>query len=169
MSDATKMPRMQPIDDAALAAVTGGSRDGGRSERDPDSNDYMGGTWQSDVLSGGGGDDTIMGHGGNDFIAGGAGADLIDGGEGDDRITWATGQGNDTINGGDGNDALTLNIPGMSLEELLASIELAEGSAAPFVNGATINVTGVTGTLVIGDERISFSNLESLRLVMELR
>jgi len=167
MSDATKMPRMQPIDDAALAAVTGGSRDGGRSERDPDSNDYMGGTWQSDVLSGGGGDDTIMGHGGNDFIAGGAGADLIDGGEGDDRITWATGQGNDTINGGDGNDALTLNIPGMSLEDLLASIELAEGSAVPFVNGAAINVAGVTGTLVIGEERISFSNLESLRLMME--
>ena len=164
MSNPPTRPAPQALDEATLAAVTGGARDGA-SERNPDSNDYVGGTWQSDVLSGGGGDDTIMGHGGNDFIAGGTGADVIDAGEGDDRITWAQGGGNDTINGGDGTDTLMLNIEGLSLEDVLAGVELAEGSPAPFINGNSINLSGVTGTLVIGEERISFSNLVTLRLM----
>lgn len=165
MSNPPTRPAPQALDDATLAAVTGGAAYSSEGDRNPDSNDYVGGTWASDLLSGGGGDDTISGHAGNDLISGGTGADLIDAGEGHDRIMWAPGQGNDTIDGGAGSDTLTVNIEGMSLEDLLASIELADGSAAPGIEGATISLAGVTGTLVIGDERVSFSNLESLRLM----
>jgi len=167
MSNPPTRPAPQALDDATLAAVTGGAGFSSEGDRNPDSNDYVGGTWQSDLLSGGGGDDTISGHAGNDLISGGTGADLIDGGEGHDRITWAQGQGNDTIDGGEGSDTLMLNVEGMSLEDLLASIEVADGSPAPSIDRGTINLSGVTGTLVIGDERVSFSNLESLRLMSE--
>ncbi len=164
MSTPTQKSGPIPLDAIALSAVSGGE---GRDERDPGTNDYENGTWSHDVLAGGDGDDTLVGHDGNDVLFGGAGDDQLLGGEGRDSFSWAPGQGNDSIDGGNGIDVLMLNLPEMSPEDLLANIEVAEGSPAPVLLDGRIDLTGVTGTLVIGGERVSFTGLERIAMIGE--
>jgi len=153
----------QPLDAAALDRVVGGAKMS-LGEPSTDGDQAIQGTMMGDMLQGGDGQDTILGEGGDDQIVGGFGADHVESGSGNDTVIWSPGQGNDTIDGGAGSDTLLVNIRGLTLDGLLAAIQTAPGSAAPSIQDGTISLAGVTGTLVIGDERISFSNLETLRL-----
>jgi Ca2+-binding RTX toxin-like protein len=163
MKTPTPFSAPQALDAAALDRVTGGAKMS-LGEPSVDGDQVIEGTMVGEMLQGGDGQDTILGQGGDDQIVGGFGADHIEAGSGDDTVIWSPGQGSDTIDGGSGSDTLLVNIRGLSLDALLNAIQTAPGSAAPSIQGGTINLAGVTGTLVIGDERISFSNLETLRL-----
>lgn len=145
--------RPTPIDDAALAAVTGGNGDalpppGGSglvglpvgdvigpavmlllgsdlsdTMTGSDLPDALLGAGGDDALAGGLGEDTLLGHDGNDTLAGGGGADRVEGGAGDDLITWRPGEGNDTIIAGEGNDTLELRDTGLTEAALAALLE----------------------------------------------
>ncbi|NKC29680.1 calcium-binding protein [Falsiroseomonas selenitidurans] len=157
----TGQPR--PITEAELAGVVGGAgeRDG---QAPPQAGREINGSSDNDVIFGGTGDDTIQAGDGNDAIFAGQGADLIDAGTGDDRIYWNPAQGEDTIEGGAGQDMLVVNNYEASPQEILDSIVLAPGSAAPFLDPETgvISLQGVSGTLTLGGTTLTFSGLERL-------
>ncbi|WP_439597912.1 hypothetical protein [Falsiroseomonas sp.] len=136
-----------------------------------------------DVIGGGEGNDRLLGGSGDDTLAGGQGADHADGGDGSDTILWRPGEGNDTLRGGhdavwgeerlpgqqpegpDGStDTLRLELTGLTPEQLIAAMTLAEGSAQPVLQDGWIDVTGVTGSITIGGETIHFSQFERLEL-----
>jgi Ca2+-binding RTX toxin-like protein len=115
-----------------------------------------------DLALGGEGDDTINASGVDDTVIGGTGADVLRSYEGNVTFVWKPGEGNDTIQGHIGFDTMRLEGTGLSTFQLLYQIEVAEGSPKPvWVNGV-INLTGVTGSIVIGGERIQFSGLDRL-------
>jgi Ca2+-binding RTX toxin-like protein len=175
------------LDDEALSQVTGGVLGGGNDSAGGGSgndlmnaqggNDSIRGGGGGDMMDGGSGNDVVMGNQGNDTITGGAGSDVLIGGtgadvingdqvygeQGNDVIRWHLGDGNDTINGGGGTDQLILEDTGMTVQQLLAAITVTSGSQ-PTIQGQghSINLTGVTGYITIGGERINFSGLESL-------
>ena len=133
-------------------------------------NDAIFGEGGFDVALGGTGDDTLVGGGGNDTLMGGEGNDMILAAEGEDLVIWHPGEGNDTIMGGGGttgfDGAATLRIEdaGMTLEQILAAMQPAEGASMPYIQGDAIMMSGFTGTIVIGSEVLQVSNLDRLVL-----
>jgi Ca2+-binding RTX toxin-like protein len=142
--------------------------------------DTIDGGGGNNLLDGGAGNDVITARDGADTILGGEGADVIDSGAGDDRINggtwadqiaagagndqvwWQRGDGDDTINGGNGVDTIVLNIPGMTLMDVFRSVVPGWRSSAQ-IEGDRIRVSG-DGSLVIGSERISYSQVEYIAL-----
>lgn len=162
MSDPRKSTGPTPIEIDTLHSVTGGEQ-GSERGWTPDPNQHHQGGDGRDMIFAGSGDDTIDAGGGNDFISGGGGDDVINAGAGDDTIRWVPAQGNDSVDGGEGTDRLIIDATEISLEEVLAAITLAPGSAQPtIVDGAYISLAGVSGTLTIGGSTITFTNLERL-------
>lgn len=130
-------------------------------------NDSVDGGEGTDIVTGGAGQDTVTGGAGSDIIIGGTGADLLMGDaawgvQGDDNFRWHPGDGNDTIQGGGGTDILVIEDGGLSLQQLLGNIRLDAGSAQPSIQSNYINLTGVSGTITIGNETIRFTGLERL-------
>ena len=136
-----------------------------------------------DMIGGGEGNDRLLGGSGDDTLAGGQGADFADGGEGSDTILWRPGEGNDTLRGGHdvawgeerlpgltpdtpdtSTDTLRLEATGLTPEQLIAAMTLRDGSAQPVIQDGWIDVTGVVGSITIGDETIHFSEFERLEL-----
>ncbi|SHJ23034.1 Hemolysin-type calcium-binding repeat-containing protein [Roseomonas rosea] len=137
-------------------------------------NDLAYGGQGSDTLNGGSGQDQLHGENGNDFLDGGAAdgaADLAFGGAGNDSFIWAPGDGNDQFQGGAGND--TLNIQGMSLQDLQGSLTL-EGETSGLqmhVNNNVVTFTDAAGNPATfggvinhGGESMRFSQVEQIRL-----
>lgn len=151
-----------PLGIDALGSVTGGSERGFERGETRDPNQHHQGGDGRDVIWAGTGDDTIEGGGGDDFINGGRGDDVINAGTGDDVIRWVPNAGSDSIDGGAGADTLLIDMTEISLEDVLAAITLAPGSAQPTIVDGGISLAGVTGTLTIGGSTISFTNLETL-------
>jgi Ca2+-binding RTX toxin-like protein len=115
-----------------------------------------------DVLFGRAGDDTLQGGDGHDTLIGGTGADSLDGGHGDDVIRWHPGEGDDTVSGGEGHDTLVLEDAFGSYDDLIRAMTVSGGS--PMVEGGMLNVRGLTGTISIQGQTISFSGLEKIQL-----
>jgi Ca2+-binding RTX toxin-like protein len=175
----------QQIDDAALTQVTGGALTGGNdSHRGGNADELLRASYGNDSVSGGGGtdiiegqdgndvlmgnagNDSLYGGGGNDILIGGAGADMIHGDhvygpQGNDVIRWQPGDGNDTIDGGGGTDQIILEGVNMTPQQLLAAITVTSGPQ-PTVQGPSVNLTGASGYITIGQERVYFTNIESL-------
>lgn len=133
-------------------------------------NDALFGELGFDQLRGGTGDDTLVGGAGNDTVAGGAGNDVVLADEGFDVVLWHPGEGNDTIMGGggttglDGSATLRLEDTGLTLEQILAAMQPAEGATMPYISGEAIIMGGFTGTITIGSEVLQVSNLDRLVL-----
>lgn len=136
-----------------------------------DGRDRIGGGAGSDVLYGDWEDDRP--GGGADTIDGGIGdgaADIAHGGGGDDTYIWRTGDGDDQFHGGSGSD--TLLIGGVGPNQLRDSLWLQEGVWLHstddrnffFVNAQGERVPEVSGTLRIGDEVLTFTGLNTIRL-----
>ncbi|MGX9963404.1 calcium-binding protein [Roseomonas sp. F4] len=175
-----------PLDEASLDQVVGGAITGGNDTvRGGSNSDYINAQGGNDIVTGGAagdyidgytGNDTLMGNQGNDTIYGGAGDDVIMGGtgadvingdqvygqQGNDVIRWHPGEGNDSINGGGGTDQLVLEDTGMTLQQLFSAITPDSGSPRPTMSTHSINLTGVSGTITIGNETIRFTGMESL-------
>jgi Ca2+-binding RTX toxin-like protein len=164
--------------DAGYGADTIMAYEGNDTVRAGHDNDSVSGGSGSDSIDGGEGTDQLYGGVGNDNIAGGGGADLIVGGlghdslmgdgtlpgsvAGDDQFLWKPGEGSDTIDGGGASDTLILQDTGLSLQQVLAAINETGGTAR--IVGNAIDLTGVSGSLTIGNETIQFRNLERLML-----
>jgi len=185
-TDITKAPK--PQDAAALATVTGGATGtfnndrmtgnsgnnsfdagaGDDSVRGHEGNDFILGGDGTGQLFGDSGNDTINGGAGSDIIEGGSGADVLNGddawgAQGDDQFIWSPGGGNDTINGVGGSDLLVLEDTGLTLQQLLNAINETSTLQARIV-GSSIDLTGVMGSIRIGNETISFSQMERLMI-----
>lgn len=137
---------------------------GSDSLRGDGGKDTLSGSDGRDTLLGGEGNDLLMGGEDADLIAGGTGADRIGAGEGDDRILWRVGEGDDEVWGDGGVDTLVLEETGLSLQQILAAFVPQHGSPLPRMAAGCIDLTGVTGTFVIGGERIFVSGLERLEV-----
>ena len=178
-------PFPQPLEEAALAAVAGGAQIHGSGQGEQllgtaeadlmagnGGHDRILGGAGDDMIGGGEGNDQVMGGDGDDTLAGGRGADRVDGGTGSDTILWQPGEGNDTLRGGEdssgGVDTLRLELTGLTPEQLIAAMTLAEGSAQPVIQDGWIDVTGVVGSITIGGETIQFSQFERLELAQSL-
>ncbi|WP_439597913.1 calcium-binding protein [Falsiroseomonas sp.] len=174
-------PSPQPLEEAALAAVAGGAQILGSGQGEQligtaegdlmagnGGHDRILGGAGADMIGGGEGHDQVMGGDGDDTLAGGRGADRVDGGAGSDTILWQPGEGNDTLRGGEdadgGIDTLRMELTGLTPEQLVAAMTLAEGSALPVIRDGWIDVTGVTGSITIGGETLSFAQFERLEL-----
>lgn len=127
-------------------------------------NDHLYSAGGNDTVTGGSGTDRMDGGSGDDLMAGGAGTDSVSGGEGHDTILWSPEEGNDVLNGGEGVDTLRLEVTGMSLQDVLGALTLAPGSAQPQIVDGVMVLTGVSGTLTIGGETLTFSGFERLEL-----
>jgi len=141
---------------------------GDDSVRGHEGNDSILGGDGTDQLFGDSGNDTINGGAGSDIIEGGSGADVLNGddawgAQGDDQFIWSPGGGNDTINGGGGSDLLVLEDTGLTLQQLLNAINETSTLQARIV-GSSIDLTGVMGSIRIGNETISFSQMERLMI-----
>lgn len=122
------------------------------------------------TLTGGEGGDNLLGHtnsqvllggGGDDVLAGAQGHDTIQGGSGDDLAIWTPGDGSDSIDGGTGTDTLRLDRLDITPEQILDAIEVDAGGPQPVLTGdGRIDVSGVTGRIVLGGVTIDFRNLE---------
>jgi hypothetical protein len=179
----------EPLDEAQLAVVTGGTRGttasrigGGVGEDDlsgTSGQDLISGSlgndriWAgagNDIAGGGADDDRVLGSSGDDTLAGGLGHDTVDGGYDSDTIAWAIGDGNDSLLGGSnadgsaGFDTLRLEQTGLSTEQLIALIVPDTDSPAPKLVGGVIDVTGVTGSITIAGETIRFAEFERITL-----
>ena len=183
MTSPTPLPtRLAP---AALEAVTGGAQIQGTGNADQilgtaeadllagnGGNDRVLGGGGDDMIGGGEGNDQVMGADGDDTLAGGRGDDRVDGGAGSDTILWQPGEGNDTLRGGGdgstGMDTLRLERTGLTPDQLIAAMTLAEGSAQPVIQDGWIDVTGVTGQITLGGETIQFTQFERLELAQSL-
>lgn len=152
------------LDPASLDQVTGGTERPGRDGTlPPQPGQEINGGDGRDMISGGTGDDTINAGAGDDYVNGGLGADYIDLGAGNDRMAWSPFTGNDTAQGGAGTDTLIIQNYDISMEDLLASIQLDPGSPAPFINeNGMISLEGVSGTITIGDSTLTFSGFERM-------
>ncbi|MBU8537269.1 calcium-binding protein [Falsiroseomonas tokyonensis] len=169
----------QPLDFAALAAVTGGAE-----IRGTQGHDLLQGGAGSDRIHGDAGNDTIVANGGYNLVEGGAGDDVIHadgpmnvviGGTGDDTIVtgagndliiWAMGDGNDVIRGAQtpygvqGSDMLELHLPPeYGMEQVLAGLQLDD----PWfdraeLDGRFISLTG-NATLTIGGETLRLEGI----------
>lgn len=163
------------LDGDALAQANGGCNGGlplviaGTAGQDwirgTDASEMIDGRFGNDIIYSGGGVDVVDGGDGADILSGGQGNDAVFGGAGDDMLVWGPGDGDDVLRGGADFDTLMLTGFNMSREELLAKIVVEEGSPLPSLSGSAIDLTGVRGTLVIGNERITFEGLEQLRTV----
>jgi Ca2+-binding RTX toxin-like protein len=180
-----------PLQDDALAEVLGGRGEatiqgtaGHDSLTGSAGRDMILGGGGDDLMLGGADRDTLMGEAGDDTILGGAGADMLDGGAGNDTFIWHPGDSTRTptdrmdpvfrydgldvppneelVVGGTGIDTLRLEDSGYSLQQLLGLIETRPGAAPPRMADGYIDVTGVVGTITIGNEKISFAGLERL-------
>ena len=136
--------------------------DGDDSVRGDGGHDRILGGSGQDTLLGGAGDDHLIGGEGDDTIVGGTGQDSLVGGTGQDTFFWHPGDGNDTVNGGSGDDTLRLEDSGYSLEQLFGMIRVDPGSPAPRMDNGFIDLKGVSGSITIGHETITFSDLERL-------
>lgn len=180
MTTADRKAGPRPLGEAALVAVTGGRGDdrpvsiaGGEGNDTifaTGADDTLAGGGGHDMLFGGSGDDRLTGDEGNDVLIAGFGSDVAEGGAGDDRVHWSplTPDGaeatpsHDIATGGEGNDLLVLDHVEISLEEVIAALVLDPGSAAPVIEGNTILLAGVSGTLTINGNSLSFSGFERL-------
>jgi len=137
-------------------------------------NDLAFGGNGNDIINGGAGQDQLHGEDGNDILDGGAGdraADLAFGGAGNDSFIWAPGDGDDQFHGGSGSD--TLNIAGMSLQDLQSSLTL-EGNTNGLQMQVKNNVVTFTdasgnpatfgGVINYRGESMRFSEVEQIRL-----
>jgi len=136
--------------------------DGHDSVRGGGDRDSISGGSGDDTLLGGSGEDTVIGGDGDDQIAGGTGQDILVGGTGQDTFFWHPGDGNDTVHGGAGEDTLRLEDSGYSLQQLFSMIQAEPGSPPPRMGDGVIDLTGVIGSITIGHETITFSQLERL-------
>lgn len=183
MTSTTPLPTR--LDPAALEGVTGGAQIQGSGQGEQllgtagadlmagnGGHDRILGGAGDDMIGGGEGNDQVMGADGDDTLTGGRGADRVDGGTGSDTILWQPGEGNDTLRGGEdsagGIDTLRLELTGLTPDQLIAAMTLAEGSAQPVIRDGWIDVTGVTGSITIGGETIQFSQFERLELAQSL-
>jgi Ca2+-binding RTX toxin-like protein len=151
--------------------------DGNDTVSGAEGSDQLRGMIGDDLLIGGAGSDRLDGGTGNDTIVGGAGADNLSGDSndvlpdqtivvaaGEDVFLWAPGDGNDTISGGNGTDTLVVNVPGMTLDQLLAGLTWDPRGPTPAIVDGAIDLTGIVGTLTIGGETIRFLGLERLQI-----
>jgi Ca2+-binding RTX toxin-like protein len=131
----------------------------------------IGGTGGTDLLLGTAGNDIISAHGGNDAVYASTGNDIVDAGAGNDIVYWVLGAGNDPLSGGAGQDTLALRLTterqdpaarNDMLAQLLTMIDSLGGT--PRMGNGYIDVTGVVGTITIGNERITFGSFERLVL-----
>jgi Ca2+-binding RTX toxin-like protein len=124
------------------------------------------GTEGHDTISGAHTSQTVLAGAGDDVIFGNRGHDGILAGAGDDRVVWQIGDGHDDIDGGQGADTLRLEDTGiLTPQQLMSMIELEPGSRAPQVMAdGRLSVAGVTGSLTIFGETISFRNMEYIEL-----
>ena len=127
-----------------------------------DGDDSVRGDGGHDRILGGSGQDTLLGGAGDDHLIGGEGDDTIMGGTGQDTFFWHPGDGNDTVIGGEGDDTLRLEDSGYSLQQLFSMIHVDPGSPAPRMENGFIDLKGVSGSITIGHETITFSQLERL-------
>jgi Ca2+-binding RTX toxin-like protein len=127
-------------------------------------NDQLYSAGGNDTVTGGTGTDRMDGGSGDDLMAGGAGTDVVSGSGGNDTVLWSPGEGNDVLNGGEGTDTLRLEMTGMTPQEVLAAMTLSPGSAMPQIVDGALVLTGVSGSLTIGSETITFSGFERLEL-----
>jgi Ca2+-binding RTX toxin-like protein len=167
--------RREPLDPTKLAQISGGCAgvmpnliigdDKNGVIRGTAGNDIIDARGGHDWVEGGAGADLINGGAGDDYLFGDAGNDVVHGGAGDDVILWKPGDGNDQVYGGQGSDWLVIAGVFMSPEELLACIVVEEGSPPPRLGADGIDLTGVRGVIVFGEERITFEGLEQVRLI----
>jgi Ca2+-binding RTX toxin-like protein len=135
--------------------------------------DSLWGQEGDDYLYGGRSGDELQGGEGDDVLDGGIGdgaADRAWGGAGDDAYIWAPGDGNDMFQGNEGNDALYLE--DVTPEQLLAGLTLPGGLTLSIddegvgtVLGADGKPASFNGTFTIGGETLTFTGIESIRLV----
>ncbi len=111
-----------------------------------------------DRLRGTSADRRLQVYGGTDHI--GAGRDLVLGGGGRGNLFGDAGNG--TAAGGSGTDALAVENTSRSRGQLLEAIDAQSGT--PRIVGNAIDVTGISGLITIGEERISFRELERIRI-----
>ncbi|MGX9963589.1 calcium-binding protein [Roseomonas sp. F4] len=156
-----------------------GGTSGDDSIRGTSGRDMIFGHEGNDTLIGQGGDDALYGGAGADLMSGGSGDDMMDaglsdgasdslyGGEGNDRFFWEPGSGNDFFDGGDGRD--TLWLMGVGLQNTLSGLQLDDPSVTINVSDGQISFTdqfgepvGVSGSLTIGGEKITFASLNVL-------
>jgi Ca2+-binding RTX toxin-like protein len=136
-------------------------------------NDQVQGGAGHDLLIGDGGQDQLFGQDGNDTLYGGfrdGAADHLEGGTGDDTFVWSPGDGNDAFFGQQGKDMLEL--VNVTEDQLRAGLQLFNGGLEMLVNSAGTVVfvdsngqpASFSGTLTIGNERITFQDVERIRL-----
>jgi Ca2+-binding RTX toxin-like protein len=178
--------KAERLDDAALAAVAGGTFPGQRVGTAGDDsmaggtgtdivfglegNDTLLGNDGNDRLHGGAGHDSLSGGNGTDLLSGDAGEDTVDGGAGSDIITWRQGDGNDLLMGGANDqigDILRMELNGVTASDLLQGFQPDPGSAQPRLlpGGMGLDLTGVSGSLTIGQETIRFTGFERLTVI----
>jgi Ca2+-binding RTX toxin-like protein len=161
-------------------------------------NDTITANGGNDTVRGGAGDDKIFGNAGRDVLIGGAGADelhgdnpgdawngendSLDGGQGDrandtafggggdDTYVWTATSGNDVFHGQAGVD--TLNLKGITAQQLQAGLQLNEYGATPQQNtdgswsfyrdGQRIEVSG---TFTVGGATMTFYGVDKIKLI----
>ncbi|WP_439598925.1 hypothetical protein [Falsiroseomonas sp.] len=126
------------------------------------------------LLAGGQGDDTIVGGSGEFNVS--SGSDVLFGGSGDDTFISRLSDMNltelqhDIIDGGSGTDTLQFTstyLSGYSADQagfLLGAFEVTGGEGAPRIvadgDSFYIDVTGLEGTITLGNYTVEFSNIE---------
>ncbi|MFM9962324.1 MAG: beta strand repeat-containing protein, partial [Planctomycetaceae bacterium] len=120
-------------------------------------NDTLNGGAGVDLLSGGTGNDSILGGSAADTLSGGeghdtlngqGGGDLIDGGTGDDQLVWnGASDGKDTLSGATGFDLLTVNGTGLS-DSLTIGQALVADDVIPRLTVTDSGVTLVVSNII---------------------
>jgi Ca2+-binding RTX toxin-like protein len=134
-----------------------------------------------DYAHGGTGADALDGEAGKDRLDGGLGDDTLNGGRGDDRMFGGWGSDTFVITRGDGNDYVdgqkevqpvintalhntdTILLDGIDWKEV--KVEFTNGNFAGGIgpDGTQKLTLNAAGFIIIGDQKIEFSNIEQIK------
>lgn len=106
----------------------------------------------ADRLLGGAGNDWLTGYAGNDYLDGAVGDDTLTGGGGRDTFAFAAGR--DLVTDFTDNvDTLQLDIVGVTVNDVIALGEVADGDAVfDFGGGNVLTLQGVTDLSILGND-----------------
>jgi Ca2+-binding RTX toxin-like protein len=122
--------------------------------------DILNGAGQADIILGFSGDDMLLGMGGNDILGGNSGDDTLLGGDDNDVLNGGRdndllvgGRGQDNLNSGRGDNNILIGDGGSRLFALTDNNLLVAFDSDRPNQAATIQLTGINGTLVGVDFR----------------
>ncbi len=126
-------------------------------------NDKMHGQTGNDYLNSHAGDDVMYGGEGNDTMLGSTGTNLAYGEEGDDVYGWSVGYSKDDVfHGGPGNNTVRIEHTNALQDYAGWKFDIIGDDKGTWVNGELVFKGPVSGTITIGEHKLTFYDVQRI-------